>query len=109
MNADKSIQANFKLVNPPSNLTAVRLTNRSVTQTEYIVDLVWAANPDNAGLSITTYRVYQKSGDSWVKLADISSNALTYRVRNVPKAEQTFGVASVTDGGVESAKTTVVK
>ncbi|MCX6565719.1 MAG: SBBP repeat-containing protein, partial [Candidatus Aminicenantes bacterium] len=99
MDADKSIQANFKLVNPPSNLTAVRLTNRSVTQTEYIVDLTWAANPDNTGLSITTYRVYQKSGDSWVKLADLSSNALTYRVRNVPKTEQTFGVASVTDGG----------
>ncbi|MCX6565099.1 MAG: SBBP repeat-containing protein [Candidatus Aminicenantes bacterium] len=109
MDADKSIQANFKLVNPPSNLAAARLTNRSVTQTEYIVDLTWAANPDNSGLSITTYHIYQMSGDSWVKIADLSSDVLSYRIRNVPKAEQTFGVASVTAGGVESAKTTVVK
>ncbi|MCX6565718.1 MAG: SBBP repeat-containing protein [Candidatus Aminicenantes bacterium] len=109
MNAGKSIYANFMMVNPPSNLAAVRLTNRSLSQVEYIVDLSWAANPDNTGLSITTYRVYQMSGNSWIKIADFSSDVLSYRVRNVPKAEQTFGVASVTDGGVESAKTTVVK
>jgi len=109
MDAPKSIQANFKPVGPPSNLTAVRLTNRSVTQIEYIVDLSWDVNPANAGLSITTYRVYQMSGDSWVKLADLSSDKLGYRVRNVPKEEQKFGVTSVTSGGVESAKTTVVK
>ncbi|MCX6565098.1 MAG: SBBP repeat-containing protein [Candidatus Aminicenantes bacterium] len=109
MNAQKSIRANFRIVSPPSNLMAVRLTNRSVTQTEYIVDLTWAANPANDGLNIAAYRVYRKEGDSWVKLADLSSTGLGYRVRNVPKAEQTFGVTSVTDGGVESAKTTVVK
>ncbi|MCX6565715.1 MAG: SBBP repeat-containing protein [Candidatus Aminicenantes bacterium] len=109
MNAGKSIYANFKLVNPPSNLAAVRLMNRSLSQVEYIVDLSWAANSDNTGLSITTYRVYQMSGNSWIKLADLSSNELSYRVRNVPTAEQTFGVASVTAGGVESAKITVSK
>jgi len=109
MNANKSIQANFRAVYAPSNLTAVRLTNRSLTQTESIVDLTWAVNPDNAGLNITTYRVYQMSGDSWVKLADMTSNEMTYRVRNVPEAEQMFGVTSVTDGGAESPKTTVVK
>ncbi|MCX6565539.1 MAG: SBBP repeat-containing protein [Candidatus Aminicenantes bacterium] len=109
MNANKSIQASFRAVNPPSNLTAVRLTNRSVTQTEYIVDLTWESNPDNAGLSIAAYRVYRKEGDSWIKIADLSSDALSYRVRNVPEAEQTFGVTSVTDSGAESAKTPVVK
>ncbi|MCX6564091.1 MAG: lectin like domain-containing protein [Candidatus Aminicenantes bacterium] len=109
LDRDKSVTANFKLVSPPSNLTAVRLTNRSVTQTEYIVDLSWNANTANAGLNIVVYRVYQKVGDSWVNLADLPTNTLTYRVRMVPKGEQTFGVASVDEGGVESARITIVK
>jgi hypothetical protein len=101
--------AKLKLVSPPSNLSAVRLTNRSVTQTEYIVDLRWDPNPANAGLNIVVYRVYQKVGNSWVTLADLPTDKLTYRVRMVPKAEQTFGVASVNEGGMESAKVTVVR
>jgi C1A family cysteine protease len=109
LDGNKSVTANFKLVSPPSNLTAVRLTNRSVTQTEYIVDLSWGTNPANAGLNIVVYRVYQKVGDSWVYLTDLPTNNLTCRVRMVPKGEQTFGVTSVNEGGVESAIITVVK
>jgi hypothetical protein len=97
------------VVSPPSNLTAVRLTNRSLSQNEYIVDLRWDPNPANAGLTIVGYRVYQKMGDAWVTLADLSPNNLTYRVRRVPNAQQTFGVASINEGGVESVKITVVK
>ncbi len=101
--------ASFKLVSPPSNLAAIRSTNRSVTQAESIVDLSWNANPANAGLTIAVYRVYQKIGDNWVVLADLPTNKLTYRIRMVSKAEQTFGVASVKEGGIESAKVTVVR
>jgi len=109
LDRDKSVTANFKLVSPPSNLTAVRQTNRSVTQTEYIVDLSWDENPANAGLNIVIYCVYQKVGESWVKLAELPINARTYRHRMAPKDEQVYGVTLVNEGGVESAKTTVVK
>jgi len=103
MNADKSIQAIFGSINPPSDLIAVRLTNRSLTQIEYIVDLAWAENQANAGLSVAGYRIYQFSGETWVKLADLSPDELSYRVRHVPNAEQIFGVATVTGNGAESA------
>jgi len=63
----------------------------------------------NAGLNIVVYRIYQMVGDSWVNLTDVSTSTLTYRVRMVPAGEQTFGVASVNAGGVESAKITVLK
>ena len=106
MDRDKSVTANFKLVSPPSNLTAVRLTNRSVTRTEYIVDLSWDANTANAGLNIVIYCVYQKTGDTWVKLAELPVNERTYRIRKAPKAAQTYGVTLVNEGGVESARTT---
>jgi hypothetical protein len=99
----------FQLVSPPSNLTAVRKTNRSVTQTEHIVDLSWDANTANAGLTIVANRVYQIVGDSWVKLADLSVNERTYRHRMAPKTAQTYGVTSVNEGGVESGRITVVK
>jgi len=101
--------AKLKLVSPPSNLSAVRLTNRSVTQSESIVDLSWNANAANDGLNIVVYRVYQQVGGNWIILADLPPSTLTYRVRMVPKAEQTFGVASVNEGGMESAKVTVVR
>ena len=109
MDRDKSATANFKLVSPPSNLTAVRQTNRSVTQTEYIVDLSWDPNPANAGLNIVIYCVYQMVGDSWVKLAELPIDQQTYRHRMAPKDVQIYGVTSVHEGGVESAKITVVK
>ncbi|MGA2588248.1 MAG: lectin like domain-containing protein [Candidatus Aminicenantales bacterium] len=109
VDGNKNVTANFKLVSPPSNLTAVRLTNRSVTQTEYIVTLSWNANTANAGLNIVAYRVYQVVGDSWVYIGDLPANTLACWIRRLPKGAQTFGVASVNEGGVESARSTVVK
>ena len=109
MNRDKSVTANFKEVNPPSNLTAVRLENRSVTQTEYIIDLNWNPNPANNTLTIVGYRVYQKVGNSRVKLADLSADARSFRHRMVPKVEQTYGVTAVNDDGRESKSVTVTK
>jgi len=106
---DKTAQANFKLVSPPSGLTAARLTSRSVTQTERIVDLSWSANAANDGLNIVTYRVYLQTGGNWTKLADVPADQVTFRHRLVPKAEQTYGLTSVNDDGVESDKATIVK
>jgi len=109
MDRDKSVTANFKLVSPPSNLTAVRLTNRSVTQSESLIDLSWEANAANAGLTIAAYRVYQMVGDSWVQLGELPGDTRACRYRMAPKTAQTYGVTSVDEGGVESAKATVVK
>ncbi len=109
MDRDKSVTSNFMLINSPSNLTAARMTNRSVAMIEYIVDLRWDPSPANDGLNIVGYRVYQKVGEAWVMLAGLSLDNLTYRVRRVPKAEQTFAITSVNENGVESAKITIVK
>jgi len=95
------------LVHPPSNLTAVRLENRSATQTEQIVDLSWDPNPANDKLTIVSYRVYHKVGNSWVKIANVSADARSYRHRMVPKVEQIYGVTSVSNDGVESKSITV--
>ncbi|MCX6565870.1 MAG: M6 family metalloprotease domain-containing protein [Candidatus Aminicenantes bacterium] len=109
MDRDKSVTANFRQVYPPASLTAVRLENRSVTQTEYIVDLAWAPNPANEGLTITGYRVYRVLGDSWVKIADLSGEARSYRHRSVPQEAQTYGVVAVADDGTESDFAVIVK
>ena len=109
MDGDKRVTAHFKLVSPPSNLTAVRLKNRSVTQTEHIVDLSWEANPANAGLAIAGYRVYRQAGDDWVKLADVPAAERSYRCRMAPAVEQGYGVTSVSDDGTESDFAAVAK
>jgi M6 family metalloprotease-like protein len=110
MDRDKSVTANFRQVYPPSNLTAVRLENRSVTQTEYVVDLAWTPHPANDGLTITGYRIYLMVSDGyWAWLADVSGDTLSYRHRRVPKAEQTYGVTTVVEGGAESDYAVIVK
>jgi M6 family metalloprotease-like protein len=109
MDRDKRVTASFKLVNPPSNLTAVRLKNRSVTQTENIVDLSWDPNPANGALTIVSYRVYLKAGTGRVKLADLSANGRSYRHRMVPDELQTYGVTAVSSDGGESMSITITK
>lgn len=109
MSRDKRVTAHFRLVGPPSGLAAVRLKNRSVTQTEHIVDLSWEANPANAGLAISGYRVYRQAGSNWVKLADLSAGARTYRHRMAPAAEQAYGVTSVNGDGTESDFARILK
>jgi M6 family metalloprotease-like protein len=109
MDRDKRVTAKFKRVNPPSNLTAVRLKNRSVTQTEHLVDLSWEPNPANDTLTIVLYRVYWKVGVTWGKLAEVSAAARSYRHRMAPAVVQVYGVTSVSDDGTESDFVTVTK
>jgi len=109
MNADKSVRAKFGSIQPPLNLTAARLANRSLTQREFIVDLVWTENPANAVMGIAGYRVYQLTGGAWSKLADLPPDQMDYRARRVLSSEQTFGVAAVSSSGLESAKAQVTK
>jgi M6 family metalloprotease-like protein len=94
---------------PPANLTAVRQTNRSALQSEQVVDLRWTANPDNASLNVTHYRIYRLNGTSWVKIAEMGATETSWRDRKVPKTQQTYGVVAVAGGAVESAKATIVK
>ena len=109
MNTDKSIRAKFGSIQPPLNLTANRLANRSLTQREFVVDLNWTENPANAGLGIAGYRVYQLTAGEWIKLADLPPDQLDYRVRRVLPSEQIFGVAAVSSSGLESSKAQVTK
>jgi M6 family metalloprotease-like protein len=94
---------------PPTNLTAVRQTNRSLTLSEQVVDLQWQANPANTAFTVSGYRIYRLSGTNWVKVADTSGSVFSYRDRKVPRATQTYGVATVISEGAESSVVTVVK
>jgi M6 family metalloprotease-like protein len=110
MDRDKSITAYFQRVNPPSSFSAERLANRSALLSESIIDFSWAPNPANSGLTIAAYRLYELVGGSWVKLGeDIGPNAQSYRLRMAPKSQQSFGITSVSSGGVESPRSEIVK
>jgi M6 family metalloprotease-like protein len=96
-------------VNAPSNLTGQRQVNRSLTQSEQVVDLRWSPNPANASLVIAAHRVYRLSDSTWTRVAEVPASQLDYRNRKVPKTSQTYGVTVVTSDGLESDKVTVVK
>ncbi len=107
MDRDRAITATFARVNAPANLAAVLLINRSVTQSERIVDLTWSPNPANAGVTIVAVRVYRRSGSIWTRIAELRTSVTTWRDRKVAKGTQQYGVTCVADDGVESDKAIV--
>jgi hypothetical protein len=110
LDRDKSVTANFQKVNPPSGFSGERLVNRSALQAENVIDFTWTPNPANSGLTITAYRLYQLVGSAWVKQGeDLGPGAQSYRLRMAPKTPQSFGITSVSSGGVESLRSEIVK
>jgi M6 family metalloprotease-like protein len=107
MSANRSVTAVFALVGAPANATGLRQTNRSVTQTEQIVDLRWAPSPANAGLNIVAYRIYRTDSAVWVKVADLTASQGFWRDRKVSKSPQWYGITCINDDGVESDKAVV--
>jgi M6 family metalloprotease-like protein len=91
-----------RIVRPPSNLSATLQVNRSVTQSENIVDLKWESDPEDAWPSIGGYNVYRYVPGGWSKVAELGALAHSYRLRKVPKLPQQYGVTTVSSEGEES-------
>lgn len=84
MNSDKSLWANFlRNIYAPLNIMGQKVSNRSLSQIEYINFLTWQENPNNE--NITKYRIYQVGGVNQVLLAELNSSTFRYFHRNVIK------------------------
>jgi hypothetical protein len=68
---------------PPLNFSGQKVTNRSLSQQEYIHVLSWQANPKNEDIS--KYRIYQVEVDGKILLAELSSNTFQYWHRHIRK------------------------
>jgi uncharacterized repeat protein (TIGR01451 family) len=102
MNADKAIRANFSLaVKPPLNLTGQRLTNRNLSQVEYVVRLQWQANGENT--EPVTFRIYQIENGQASAIANVGTGVYEYIVRKLEaKKAYRFGVTAINGQGWES-------
>ncbi|MDD8025525.1 MAG: SBBP repeat-containing protein [Acidobacteriota bacterium] len=102
LDRDKAIRASFSLaVKPPLNLTGQRLTNRNLSQVEYVVKLQWQANGEN--IEPITYRIYKIEIGPPTVIANVGTGIYEYLVRNLEaKKAYRFGVTAVNGQGWES-------
>lgn len=110
MYSDKTLKANFQLVQPPSHFSGEKVLNRSLYQAEYINELSWEANPANQGINISHYRIYEVTGNVRTLLVELSADTFEYMHRDVEKDKQyKYAVVAVTTGGTEgqSSYTTI--
>lgn len=103
MDSLKTIKANFKsLLYAPLQFEGVRVENRSLSQRESIIVLNWLAHPDNS--DIDHYRLYEISGSSWYKLAEINASVFTYKHRSV-ELNKSYSYALVAVNSADSEGT----
>ncbi len=82
MDSSKTVKANFRsLIYAPLQFEGQRVENRSLSQRESIIVLNWQAHPNNSDIGL--YRIYEISGPSWFKLADVDASVFTYLHRHV--------------------------
>ncbi|MFO7865272.1 MAG: lectin like domain-containing protein [Candidatus Aminicenantes bacterium] len=102
MDSDKSVKAHFRLIHPPANVSGRQTLNRSLFQGEYINVLEWEANPNNSGINITKYRIYQMDGSQKNLLAELNADTYEYWHRDVDESTpHTYALAAVNAGGRE--------
>lgn len=90
------------IINPPLQFTYQKVLNRSLSQAEYLNDLDWQANPNNDGLNITQYRIYQVEGQGKNLLTELNSDTFEYWHRNVEQDESyTYALFAVDGTGQE--------
>ncbi len=86
---------------PPLNFSGQKVTNRSLSQQEYIHVLSWQANPENK--NITKYRIYQVKVDGQTLLAELKTNIFRYWHRNIQKDRPyTYALVAVSQENLES-------
>lgn len=83
MDMDRTITAHFAKIYKPTNFTAQRVFNRSLSQGEYINVIRWAANPQNSPANIAFYRIYKIDGGARELLQRVDSDVFEYLHRNV--------------------------
>jgi hypothetical protein len=100
MNKNKTIKANFHYIHAPI-ATGEKVLNRSFSQAEYIDNLSWQNNANNAGLTIATYKIYTISGSTTTLLTEVNADQTTYSRRNAGDGANQYAIAAVTSGGRE--------
>jgi hypothetical protein len=89
------------LFSPPLNFSGEMVTNRSLSQREYMHVLKWEANPNNDDLRVTKYRIYNLLVGKQL-LAEVDARTFRYEVRNVwPGIRYTYAVVGVTSDNEE--------
>jgi hypothetical protein len=107
MNGDKNLQANFRLIAPPLNVTGQKVLNRSLSQAQYINILTWASNPDN--VNIAHYKIYLLEGNQKTEIVVLGADTFSYWHRPVEKdKEYTYAIAAVNNEAREGAPATIV-
>jgi len=103
MNSSKTIKANFRLlIYAPLQFEGQRVENRSLSQRETIIVLNWQAHPNNSNIDL--YRIYEISGSSWNKLADVDASVFTCLHRRVEMNRIYFyALVAVNTSGIEGA------
>jgi hypothetical protein len=102
MNRDKIIRANFRYIYAPT-ASGVKVLNRSFSQVEYIHILSWQANPANAGLDITKYRIYLMNNGTPSLLAEVGADQSQYSHRNAGQDKLDYAIVAVHRSGREGA------
>ena len=88
MNTDKNYKANFRYIHPPANFTGQKVENRTWSQREYVNVLKWKKNPQNSGLNVAKYLIFQVEGNNRTLLGELNSNTFEYWHRNVEENKQ---------------------
>jgi hypothetical protein len=115
-NSPQIINVDFDVVMPPEpyppvHITLKRINHEGLILQEYKNKVDWKKNPQNNGLfNITNFRIFRKdkskSGSSYVYIAEVAGNVLTFYDSSFPSAEERnkfiYAVASVDSSGKES-------
>ncbi|MDW7761911.1 MAG: M12 family metallo-peptidase [Acidobacteriota bacterium] len=100
MDRDKIVRANFRIVQPPANVSGRRIENRSLLQREHINILRWQSNSANEGIAISSYRIYRIEGGLRILIGETSSAVFEYWHRNVSASgPYVYEIVAVGSGG----------
>ncbi len=110
VDGDETVTANFqRIIYAPTNATAQKIRNRSLSQAEYINAISWEANANN--IDIVSYKIYLVEGSQKTVVASVTADrsAFTYWHRKVDKdREYTYAIVAVNSEPREGDAATVV-
>jgi len=108
MGTSKTVKANFRsLLYAPLQFEGERVENRSLSQLESIIVLNWQVHPNNSDIDL--YRIYEISGSSWFKQADVNSSIFTYIHRRVElNKSYSYAIVAVNSAGSEGIPAFVI-
>lgn len=100
--------ADARLLYPPLDFSGTRISNRSLSQREYIDILTWAPNPGDPG-AIALYRIYEQDGEAMIPVDEVGASTFRYWRRRVdPDKVITYVLTAVDAAGGEGAPAVTV-